>query len=96
MKMRKIEQLMKDAIANKQDFKLDNTAVYFNERTNQSLVRLHNNLIAVIHHGEFKEVEVNESMFKEYPTRTTSSRLRALGVPASLKNGLALLNGVTL
>ena len=87
---------MKEAITNKQDFKLDNTAVYFNEHTNQSLVRLHNNLIAVIHHGEFKTVEVNESMFAEYPTRTTRSRLRALGVPASIKNGLAVLNGVTL
>ena len=94
--MRKIEQLMREAIDKKQDFKLGNTAVYFNEHTNQSLVRLHNNLIAVIHHGEFKEVEVNESMFAEYPTRTTRSRLRALGVPASIKNGLAVLNGVTL
>jgi len=36
---------------------------------------------------------VNETTLKNYPTNTTKSRLRALGVPVSTKQGVIYLYG---
>ena len=94
--MRKIERLMNAAIDKKVFFELNNTAVYYNEQTNKSLVRLHDNLIAVIDHSDGMKVKVNESMFSDWPTSTTAGRLRALGVAASIKGGMAAIDGVVL
>jgi len=97
--MRKIETLMNKAVATQSErFVLDNTTVLYVSHSLCSMVLLHNNLIATIQHGYAKipTVHVNFDMFKQWPTRTTASRLRALGVNASLKQGMAAIDGVIL
>lgn len=69
-------------------------------------VYLHNNYIGswwygnAVGKGEFKKhdgkFEPCVRTFKEYPTPTTRSRLRALGVDASIKGGKACINGEVL
>lgn len=68
--MRKIEQLMNQAILNEQDWKLDNTEVI--SCTNVSDVYLHGNLIARI--GE-TWIELFDGGWQ---TNTTKSRLNAI------------------
>lgn len=68
--MRKIEQLMNQAILNEQDWKLDNTEVV--SCTNVSDVYLHGNLIARI--GE-TWIELFDGGWQ---TNTTKSRLNAI------------------
>ena len=87
--MRKIEENMLNAIWNKLTVNLSNTSVHYNEHTQMSLVRLHGNLIATYKHdGLYK--------YKEWATTTTRSRLRAMGINASIKGGKAVIDGVVL
>ena len=71
--MRKIEQQMNRAIANKADWSSSNTMVSFNTNTNCSQVRLHGNLIATFDHN----VKVKLSSCG-WHTPTTKSRLNAI------------------
>lgn len=93
--MRKIEQQMAAAVAARRNFKSGNTKVT-NEVTEGGIVLgpnvyLHGHHIARI--TIWGEIIPNRETFARYPTRTTASRLRALGIKASLKNGLPHIDG---
>lgn len=78
--MRKIEKQMIDAIRRKEPFKQGNTAVV--QEKNLSLVYLHGSNIATVNHTT---MEITFS-FCGYNTRTTASRIRALGVPVGFRD----------
>lgn len=91
--MRKIEQNMLKAIELGVNWKQDNTSVYLlptsetgNPHGSRSEVYLHSHHLGDFWHnsGTF---EVNERTVRDWPTRTTMSRLRALGINASIKQG---------
>jgi len=86
--MRVIEKKMIDAIQQGRNFTLDNTHVKIDANT--AHVFLHGNHIASVVNGI---VMVNVDTLKAYPTVTTKSRLRALGVNVSTKKGITYLNG---
>jgi|FLMP01.1.fsa_nt_emb hypothetical protein len=102
--MRKIEQQMIEAIKANKNWKGGNTEVDVmwdspcKIRTN---IYLHGNHIAIVHqdrkfgliYGQPWEVIPMRRTFHDWPTPTTRSRLRALGIDASIKNGCATLDG---
>lgn len=91
--MRKIGQDMVTAINFDKNFQRDNTMVVCNRHGAD--VYLHGNHIAHVDNGpmgSFK-VTVNTETLMKYPTRTTLSRLRALGVDVHQKNYDIYLNG---
>ena len=104
--MRKIEAQMIEAIRSKQDWKSYKNAkgypamevVHVREHgINYADIYLHANLIATATPDTWDArpcANPNRAMFSEYPTRTTRSRLRALGVNASIKNGAAHIDGM--
>jgi len=85
--MRLIEKKMIDAIAQGRNFTLDNTHVKIDANT--AHVFLHGNHIASVVNG--KPI-VNIETLRTYPTVTTKSRLRALGVDVYTKNHVTYLN----
>lgn len=88
--MRKIEREMLAAAHALRPFKKGNTAVSVDGIA--ARVYLHGNHIAdVTGHGSFTFVDCQT--FRRWPTRTTASRLRALGVNASIRNGVAMIDG---
>lgn len=100
--MRKIEKQMLDAISQRKDFKLDNTAVFFissnesgNPHGSRSEVFLHGNHIAN-HWHDSGQIEVNSRTLAQWPTPTTKSRLRALGANVTTKKGQTFLDGVSI
>ena len=72
--MRKIEQQMNRAIANRTDWSSSNTRVEFNDSTNCSSVFLHGHRIATFDHN-LKAVKLSSCGWQ---TVTTKSRLNAL------------------
>ena len=94
--MRTIETKMLAAIAAKQYFGLDNTVVHYNNQTDQSEVRLFGNHILTYCHGKPDALQVNKRTFLAHPTRTTVSRLRALGINARIKQGQPTIDGVAI
>lgn len=97
--MRKIEQQMIEAIREKRDWKSGNTEVLhsIHDGINYAAIYLHTNWIAVATPDTwdaYPYAQPNRAMFKAYPTRTTRSRLRALGVNASIKDGVAHIDGM--
>lgn len=93
--MRKIEEEMILAINDDRDWMKDNTLVVVSDHIGnpylKATVYLHNNEIAeVLPDGT---VEPAKDTFSRWPTCTTRSRLRALGVDASIKNGKPMING---
>ena len=92
--MRIIEKEMLAAIANKEDWKKDNTEVVFTdlEACDYSSIFLHSNLIAVFNHAS-RVVDVVEETLEKFPSNTTMSRLRALGVDVKRKGGKVFLYG---
>ena len=93
--MRKIEKQMNAAVANKKDFSFANTSVRYAPEVNSSAIYLHGHHIATVVHYDGGVVP-NIDTFRDWPTSTTRSRLRALGVNASIKNFAATIDGVTL
>ena len=104
--MRKIEQQMNEAINANQDWRHGKNAKGYPAmevshgrciRTgmNYADVYLHANHIATINKDTGKVVP-NIQTFRAYPKATTRSRLRALGVNASIKNGAAHIDGIML
>ena len=96
--MRQIESAMLAAIRQRVDFYKDNTAVVFSDHVGNphldATVYLHGHSIAeVLPDGSFK---INTDTLQEWPTRTTVSRLRALGFDVRIKNGVPLVNWVDL
>ena len=86
--MRKIEKQMLDAIKSHTSFSSGNTQVSID--VNMAHVFLHGNHIASVTNGN---VMVNEYTLRNYPTPTTKSRLRALGVDVYTKKGITYLYG---
>ena len=82
--MRKIEKEMLEAIKSAEDWRQANTevAIYNSFRVYFADIYLHDNHIAevICRMGMDDEVRVNVKTLQDYPTRTTMSRLRALGV----------------
>jgi hypothetical protein len=70
--MRKIEEQMNNAISNNQDWQSGNTSVTYDPETNESIVRLHGNTIAVV--GD-NFVQIFDGGWQ---TTTTKSRLNAI------------------
>ena len=86
--MRVIEKKMLNAIDQGKDFKLHNTQVTIT--FNKAHVFLHDNHIASVVDGK---TIVNLDTLRAYPTPTTKSRLRALGVDVYTKNFVTYMNG---
>ena len=70
--MRKIEQQMNNAISNNLNWQSGNTSVTFDPETNESIVRLHGNTIAVIG-DDFVQI-----FDGGWQSNTTKSRLNAI------------------
>ena len=97
--MRKIEQQMIEAIRSGDNWKSGNTEVLhsIHEGIFYADIYLHGNHIATATPrtwDRYPYANPNRATFVAYPTRTTRSRLRALGVNASIKNGAACINGM--
>lgn len=95
--MRQIEKAMVEAIRKGHgSWSSNNTRVDFwndGDRTvthTRAMVYLHSNHIANVWLSS-GQVDVNRETFRAWPTRTTVSRLRALGVPASIRKGVAMI-----
>lgn len=95
--MRKIEKEMLQAIQNGESFSGRNTVVTNPVNVHGwQIVTLHGNIIAAcrigIEDGRL-QTQVDKPTFRRWPTRTTVSRLRALGIDASIRKGVACING---
>jgi hypothetical protein len=89
--MRKIEQLMNNAIHSQKRWALQNTIVSPIDDVNVA-VYLHGHEIAIVNtYNGF--VMTNTDTLRRYPTNTTKSRLRALGVSVSTRKGVTYLDG---
>lgn len=87
--MRKIEQEMLDAISCNVNWSKDNTRVESGKLS--CMVYLHGHHIASVDHLD-SSVTVNKDTLMEYPTNTTKSRLRALGVNVCTIKGVIHLD----
>lgn len=92
--MRKIEQQMLNAIHNHVRWSLDNTIVSPLDENNLA-VYLHGNEIALINQIT-GFVMTNVDTLRRYPTPTTKSRLRALGVSVATRKGVTYLDNVAI
>ncbi len=94
--MRLIEKEMLAAINGGRDWSKDNTRVAV-KRTDGMVfsdVFLHNHLIASVTMWKGKPAtSVCKETLREWPTRTTMSRLRALGVDVCTRKGAVMLDG---
>jgi hypothetical protein len=98
--MRKIEQQMLVAIKNKKTWRGDNTEVVYLDELDESLharmemakVYLYNHHIGTYVY-KYKVFHANPDTLAKWPTPTTKSRLRALGVDVHTKNHTTYLNG---
>ena len=96
--MRLIEQQMWEAISNKGTLNLinwskDNTRVEATTLGSKAYVYLHDHHIATYHYDD-NTVIPNLETLAAYPTNTTKSRLRALGVDVYTRKGVTYVNGV--
>lgn len=89
--MRKIEQLMKNAIHHHVRWSLQNTIVSPLDEITVA-VYLHGHEIALINQRT-GFVMTNVDTLRRYPTNTTKSRLRALGVNVATRKGVTYLDG---
>jgi hypothetical protein len=89
--MRLIEQQMNEAIYNKALWSKDNTRVLYVAHLNQSYIYLHGHPIALYDYREAKVIP-NLDTLAEWPTVTTKSRLRALGVNVATRNGVTYVD----
>ena len=92
--MRLIEKEMLSAINNGRNWSKDNTRVTPVESTGGADVFLHGHHIATVQRNGLALVMVNT--LRNWPTRTTMSRLRALGVDVCTRKGQVLLNGAAI
>ena len=94
--MRKIEKQMIEAIRSGNNWKSANTEVRFSDIGfgNYASVYLHGHNIATVYSADC--TLPNRQTFRDWPTATTRSRLRALGVDASIKNFQACIDGEAL
>jgi hypothetical protein len=97
--MRKIEKQMIEAVLSGDNWKSGNTEVvhYIDDGFFYADIYLHGNHIATAKCSTWDrltDVRPNERTFSRWPTATTRSRLRALGVNASITKGFAYIDGV--
>lgn len=92
--MRKIEQQMLNAIHSQKRWAMANTIVSPIDDTNVA-VYLHGHEIATVNtHNGF--TMTNTDTLRRYPTPTTKSRLRALGVSVATRKGVTYLDNVAI
>lgn len=100
--MRKLEHLMMKAVHDAVDWKLSNTEVrrerssYATHTVHILSVHLHGNHIADVTVYPATGIAVataNRATFIQWPSRTTVSRLRALGINASVKYRVPHIDG---
>lgn len=89
--MRQIEKQLLQAIRNRKTWKSGNTRTWCPDEK-KTVIFLHDNPIALYAHNQGK-IYVQLDTLAEWKTRTTCSRLRALGVPVSIKDGQPLIDG---
>ena len=89
--MRKIEKEMLQAVLTGSNWSKDNTSVSFSNNGN-GLVSLHGNIIAYV--DTQTNIEPDLNTLKRWPTVTTKSRLRALGLNIETKKGVNYYNGM--
>lgn len=90
--MRLIESQMNDAIINKKhQWEKDNTCVHYVPHLDESFIYLHGHHIATYSHFHPKVIP-NLGTLASWPTRTTKSRLRALGVDVYTRKGITFVN----
>lgn len=87
--MRKVEREMLDAIRMGVSWSGGNTFVTNPDGDGWQGVYLHGNHIADANGQYSVPAKPDRETFRAYPTATTRSRLRALGVAASVRNGVA-------
>ena len=87
--MRVIEEKMLKAISKSENFSLDNTSCKMIDSVSMGIY-LHGNEIAIVNTSTGL-VMVNRDTLKRWPTNTTKSRLRALGVPVGTKKGIVYI-----
>ena len=89
--MRKIETEMLAALHNGHAWQSGNTSVTAPDRTGRVAVYLHGNHIADVRDGQ---AVPNLGTLARWPTTTTKSRLRALGVPIEQRKGRVYVGDV--
>lgn len=92
--MRKIEKQMIDALYSQKRWAMANTIVSPIDDTNVAIY-LHGHEIAIVNtYNGF--VMTNVDTLRRYPTNTTKSRLRALGVNVATRKGVTYLDNVAI
>jgi len=92
--MRKIEQEMLNAVTSQKRWSMANTIVSPIDDTNVA-VYLHGHEIAIVNtYNGFTMTNVDT--LRRYPTNTTKSRLRALGVNVATRKGITYLDNVAI
>jgi hypothetical protein len=90
--MRKIELKMLQLITNKQSGNCGgNTTVFCHSQDKWCAVHLHGHHIATVSQNGMVKPDLDT--LKKYPTATTKSRLRALGVNISTRKGVVFVDG---
>ena len=89
--MRKIEEQMNEAVNSNENWSLANTTVVYDVEDDASKVYLHGHLIATV--DDFGIARPVLSTLIAWPTRTTMSRLRALGVDVCTRKGDIYIDG---
>ena len=89
--MRLIEEQMIEAVATKVAWSKDNTRVRYSSDDNTSHIRLYGHHIAYYDHNS-GEIVPNVATLAHWPTVTTKSRLRALGVNVYTRKGITYVN----
>lgn len=93
--MRKIEQSMVQAVYERRNWRSGNTEVIQYPEYGLCEVVLHGNVIATVEYLPHSVRHVVPAMatVQRWPTRTTFSRLRALGVDVEVVGGKAYIDG---
>ena len=90
--MRLIEKQMLTAIeCQDRVWSKDNTGVEYRANYDESLIYLHGHHIATYDY-ETEHARANVTTLRKWPTRTTMSRLRALGVDVCTRKGIVYLD----
>ena len=90
--MRLIESQMNQAINAKSNWSKDNTEVIYFANSDVSMVFLHGHKIAVFDHYN-DEIIADINTLSSWPTRTTKSRLRSLGIDVYTRKNITYVNG---
>lgn len=94
--MRKVEIFMLKTLWEKRNAVNGNTSIVHFPTQNISKVKLYNNLIATVNFTKkYPKVTINLPVVIKFPTKTTFSRLRALGIKIRKTEGGIYLDSPT-